>query len=136
MYEITEKEKTDLLKLDELDSYFFIDECGAFMWRMNHDMAHGRIPQESHRAISEDVAKIRELQKFVVDSNLPKFGVDPESVTDRKNGSYWKWYMFWDTWKKGLSNKDWNKVNALMSQDKPFDEFLPKGTWKDFIIPE
>lgn len=135
MYEITEQEKTDLQKLNEYDSYFFIDECGAFMWRMNHDMAHGRIPQESHMAISEDVAKIRELQKFVVDTNLPKFGVDPTTVTDRK-GSYWKWYMFWDSWKKGLSNEDWEAMNLLMMADKPIDQYLPKGTWQEYVIPE
>ncbi|MFA5208640.1 MAG: hypothetical protein WC428_08420 [Candidatus Paceibacterota bacterium] len=135
MYTITEKEKTDLLKLDELDSYFFVDECGAFIWRMNHDMADDRIPQESHKAIDEDIVKIRELQKFVV-NNLTRFGVDPESVTDRKNGSYWKWYMFWDTWKKGLSNEDWNEVSMLLQKKKPLDNFLPTGTWKDFVIPE
>ena len=133
MYTITEKEKEDLSKLDEIKSYFFIDECGAFMWRMNHDMAHDRISHESHQAIDEDIAKIRVLQKFVAD-NLIKFGVDPATVNDRKNGDYWKWYKFWDTWKKGLSDEDWNKVDALMSQDKPFDEFLPKDTWKEFVI--
>jgi len=135
MYEITEQEKTDLLKLNEQNSYFFINECGAFIWRMNHDMAHGRIPQESHRAIDEDIQKIRVLQKFVVDSNLPKFGVDPESVTDRK-GSYWKWFTFWDNWKKGLSDEDLNKVCDLVEKNKSIDEYLPKGTWQEYVIPE
>jgi hypothetical protein len=134
MYTITEQEKTDLLKLNEYDSYFFIDECGAFIWRMNHDMAHGRIPQESHRAIDEDIVKVRVLQKFVAD-NLIKFGVDPESVTDRK-GSYWKWYTFWDSWKKGLSNEDWDAMKLLMTDDKPIDQYLPKGTWQEYVIPE
>jgi hypothetical protein len=134
MYEITEEDKQPILAFNERDTYFFIDECGAFMWRMNHEMAHGRIPQEHHAGIQEDINKIRILQKFAVD-NLSRFGVDPESVTDRK-GSYWKWYGFWDTWKKGLSDEDWNKVNDLMEQQQPIDEYLPKGTWQDFVIPE
>ena len=44
--------------------------------------------------------------------------------------------MFWDGWKKGLSNEDWNAMNLLMMEDKSYDEFLPKGTWKEFVIPE
>ena len=130
---MTKKEKADILKMDEIDTYFFIDECGAFMWRMNHDMFHGRIEQEAHAAIKKDVAKIGVLQKFAAD-NLTRFGIDPESVKDKKNGDYWKWYYFWDDWKKGLSDKDWNEVNRLMSNDEPFDKYLPKGNWKDYKI--
>ena len=80
---MTKKEKADILKMDEIDTYFFIDECGAFMWRMNHDMFHGRIEQEAHAAIKKDVAKIGVLQKFAAD-NLTRFGIDPESVKDKK----------------------------------------------------
>jgi hypothetical protein len=130
---IEENKKADILKMGEVDTYFLIDECGAFMWRMNHDMAHGRIPQEAHAAITEDIAAVREIQQFAVD-NLTRFGVDPESAKDRKNGDYWKWYGFWDDWKKGLSDEDWNSVNALMHQQQPYDKFLPKGKWQDYKL--
>jgi hypothetical protein len=133
MHEMTEQVKADIIKLDEIDTYFFIDECGAFMWRMNHDMAHNRIPQEEHKTIDDEIAKIRILQKFAVD-NLTRFGVNPETVNDRKNGDYWKWYHFWDDWKKGLSDKDWNEVNHLMLNNEPFDKFLPEGNWKDYKL--
>jgi len=108
-----ESEKNEILELDEVNTYFLIDECGAFIWRMNHEMSHGRIPEESHPAVQEDVNNVYELQKFAVD-NLGRFNVDPESAMDKENGEYWKWYRFWDNWKKGLSDEDWNKVNYLL----------------------
>jgi len=127
---ITEEQKTEILNMNEIDSYFLIDECGAFMWRMNHEMSHGRIPQESYADVDEDIKNVSELQKFVVD-NLTRFGVDPESANDKKNGDYWKWYRFWDNWKKSLSDEDWETMNQLMKNNEPYDKYLPTGTWKD-----
>jgi len=127
---IEENKKAEILKMNEVNTYFLIDECGAFIWRMNHEMGHGRIPQENHAAIQEDINNVREVQKFAAD-NLTRFNVDPETVNNRKNGEYWKWYLFWDDWKKGLSNENWNTVNQLMTNNKSIDEYLPKGTWRD-----
>jgi len=129
---IEEQKKADILKMNETDTYFLIDECGAFMWRMNHEMAHGRIPQEHHADIDADIVAVRELQQFAVD-NLQRFGVDPESAKDTK-GDYWKWYKFWDKWKKGLSNEDWNTIFQLMTTKQPYDKYLPEGKWQDFVI--
>ena len=124
------EEKAKILEMNEVNTYFLIDECGAFTWRMNHEMAHGRIPKESHAAIDKDIKGVKELQQFAVD-NLTRFGVDPTTAKDGENGEYWKWYHFWDGWKKGLSNEDWNKVMVLISQNKPFDEYMPTKTWRD-----
>ena len=76
------------------------------------------------------IKNVSELQKFVVD-NLTRFGVDPESANDKKNGDYWKWYRFWDNWKKSLSDEDWETMNQLMKNNEPYDKYLPTGTWKD-----
>jgi hypothetical protein len=127
---IEDNKKEMILKMGEVDTYFLIDECGAFMWRMSHEMAHGRIPQESHAAVQEDINAVREIQVFAVD-NLLRFGIDPESAKDRENGDYWKWYTFWDDWKKGLSDEDWNAVNLLISKKESYEKYLPKTTWKD-----
>lgn len=125
-----ENKKEEILKYDEVETYFLIDECGAFMWRMNHEMAHGRIPQEAHVDIQKDIENVRELQTFCVE-NLMRFGVDPESAKDRENGDYWKWYIFWDNWKKGLSDEDWNVVCSLIEKGESIREYLPKNSWKD-----
>ena len=100
---LTEKQKEEFLSFDEVLSYLTINECGGFIWRMNHDVGHDRIPKEHHSDIQKDINNIRELQQFVVD-NLDRFNVDGKSANDN-DGEYWKWYRFWDNWKSQLSNE-------------------------------
>jgi hypothetical protein len=74
---------------------------------------------------------MREVQEYIL-SKLDKYGVDPKSYSDRKNGSYWKWYDFWHTWhKEKLSDDDWKEVNRRMMAEENYDEFLPKTKWND-----
>lgn len=127
---IEENKKEEILQMGEVDTYFLIDECGAFIWRMNHEMSHGRIPEESHEAINSDIVTVREVQQFAVD-NLQRFGIDPESTKDRENGDYWKWYIFWDNWKTGLSDDDWNAVSYALQKKESYEKYLPKNSWRD-----
>lgn len=127
---LEEAKKTEILELGEVDTYFLIDECGGFIWHMTHEMSHGRIGQEHHEAINADILTVSELQQFAV-NNLGRFGIDPESANDRENGDYWKWYHFWDGWKKGLSNEDWDAVNNALQNKTSYEKYLPKATWKD-----
>ena len=122
---MSEQDKKDILLMDEPTTYFLINECGNFMFRMNHDMADGKIPKESEEAVITDVNNIRIIQKFAAD-NLDRFGMDPESVKDGDKGEYWKWYRFWDEWKTGLSEDEWKDVAT--GNYKPY---LPTTTWKD-----
>ena len=55
--EMSEQDKKDILSMDEPTSYFLVDECGMFLFRMNHDMADGRIPKESHEGILKDMMR-------------------------------------------------------------------------------
>ena len=52
---------------NEVDTFFVINECGAFIWRMNHEMGRGRIPEESINGVNEDITNVREIQQFTVD---------------------------------------------------------------------
>jgi len=125
-----DSKKQKILKLDEVYTYFLIDQCGAFIWRMNHEMSHGRIPEVHHHEVEKDIVNTRELQQFAVD-NLTRFGVDPESAKDRQNGNYWKWYKHWDNWKKGLTVEEWRKVDSLITNEESLDEYLPEKSWRD-----
>ena len=122
--------KDKILEMSEIDTFFLIDECGAFKWRMSHEMSHNRIPQESHAEIQKDIVKIQEIQEFAVNS-LNRFGIDPESAKDRPDGDYWKWYGFWNDWKKGLTDEQWNAVNLAMEKEKSYHEYLPKNKWNE-----
>lgn len=125
-----ENNKEQVLGMNEVETYFLIDECGAYIWRMNHEMAKGRIPTEAHSDIQVDIMTVKEIQKFAV-NNLMRFGIDPESANDRENGDYWKWYLHWDGWKKELSDEEWNTVNSLMAKRESYENYLPKNTWRD-----
>ena len=122
---MSEQDKKDILEMDEATTYFLINECGNFMFRMNHEMAGGNIPEEAKEAVITDVNNIREIQKFTVD-NLDRFGVNPESVKDGEKGEYWRWYSFWDKWKTDLTDEQWKDVAS--GNYKPY---LPTKKWNE-----
>ena len=122
---MTEQDQTDILSMDEATTYFLINECGNFLFRMNHDLADGRIPEESKADVQNDMINIREVQMFTVE-NLDRFGVDPKSVEDKDKGDYWKWYTFWDEWKNKLSDDVWKIVAT-----GEYKVYLPTTSWKD-----
>jgi|AntAceMinimDraft_10_1070366.scaffolds.fasta_scaffold08558_12 hypothetical protein len=129
---MTKKEERNILKLNEINTFFLIDECGAFIFRMTHDMNKGRIPIQDFAGINYDVQNVHKTQKFVV-SNLHRFGIDPKSTIDNENGDYWKWYRFWNNWKRELSDEDWKKINVIIKENSNADltEFLPTKKWND-----
>lgn len=122
---MSEQDKQDILKMDEPTTYFLINECGHFLFRMNHELADGRIDEEDKPAILTDMTGIREVQAFAVE-NLGRFGVDPKSVEERDKGEYWKWYRFWDDWKEILTDEEW----AVVATGE-YEDYLPKGKWND-----
>ena len=122
---MSEQDKKDILSMDEATTYFLINECGMFLFRMNHDLADGKIPEESIEAVKTDMINIREVQIFTVE-HLDRFGVDPKSVEDKTEGEYWKWYTFWDEWKKNLTDDEWEVVAS-----GEYKEYLPKTSWNE-----
>ena len=127
---MTDQEKEDILSMDEVMTYFLIDECGAFLFRMAHDMADGKIPEDAHETITTDLVNIRQLQKFTVD-NLHRFDVDPESAYNKEDGDYWKWLNHWGDWKNNLTEEEWGKVSI-----GEYEEYLPKHKWNEESSPE
>jgi hypothetical protein len=94
----------------ELDAYLTINACGAFIWRMKHDMCNGRIPQIEHAAIDEDVKRVKSRQLEII-KELPRFGVEPLDADGKATPAYWTWYETWDSWKNGLTNEKWQEVS-------------------------
>jgi len=121
------KDKID--NAQEFEHFFFIDECGMFLHKMRQSAASSKI--EINEEFNQSMAEIYEIQKYVA-SKLTKWGVDPESVTDRENGTYWKWFTHWNNWhKKTLTDEEWEKVNKMVSEEKDISKFLPKKKWND-----
>jgi len=117
-------------KMQEVEYYLFIEECGWFLWHTNHEMSHGRISESPE--LTADIVKIREIQEYLV-SKLGKFGVNPESTkAPRDISEYWHWYDHWHKWhKETLTDEEWETVTNRLSKDEDISEFLPKRKWNE-----
>jgi len=82
--EADQKTRKQIEEADELGLYFMINEIGGFVWRMNHDMADGRIPEKDWPMIDEEIARLRPLQTFAV-SQLTRIGVETPLKEDGKS---------------------------------------------------
>lgn len=131
-------EKTEQESLAEVDGmseimlYFLIDAIGAFTWRMNHDYAHGRIPEDDMVAINKDIERLRVKQDRAV-KNLPRFGVNP--LEDGKTtAEYWAWYKWWNHWHKDeLTNEQWDELNQKMNEKADLSSYRPSGDWHALV---
>lgn len=126
---MTEENKNDIMQLDEINLFFLIDECGAYMHRMRHLIDKKMIDKLSLSSVESDLKTVAETQLFAADQ-LNKFGIDPETNKDSENGDYWKWYRHWNSWKNGMSAKDWQVVSNLVTDQKSIPEkYLPPTKW-------
>lgn len=124
-----EEFKEKLKTLKEFEVFFVIESTGGMKWREDHDYADGRfkISAENFQENQEFYAAIlTESSKM-----LPSFGVDPESIKDRPNGDYWKWYHFWKTWMESFSNDGWREFESKYEKDENIEDLLPKTKWND-----
>lgn len=115
MYERVEKEAKENLKAGcEHLLYFTIDGLGSIIWRMNHDLADGRV--KSTPGIEEEILEMREIQQFAV-SQLERVGVEgAQDENNKPTQKYWDWYNTWKKYIDGLSDDDFYKLDKL-SQD-------------------
>ena len=123
-----EEMKKKIDGFDEVMHYFYIDVIGGAIWRMNHDASHGRMTITPK--LHEEMKEMSGLQQYCV-QQLTKFGVDPESAKNRPDGDYWKWYGFWDNWKKAMTNKEWQHFDSIMDKEEDYSDLLPKNKWNE-----
>ena len=83
-----------------------IEGLGGFIWRMNHDLAHGRI-EDLKGKIDQDITEAQEISKKLVKEVCEKFGVvleKSEVVSDKIY--YWDWYSkMKENWLRGEYEK-------------------------------
>ena len=127
MREMTEQEQKDILAMDEVMTFFLIDECSSFIWKMNHDLSEGKISEPAAPTIMEDIQQIASLQKFAVD-NLDRFGVNPKEINEEADGTtdLRKWHQHWNTWRTELSAEQWEKVSI-----GEYENYLPTKKWNE-----
>lgn len=120
----------------EMNLYFIINDCGGFIWRMNHDMSDGRIPKEHWEAIDKDIAKMRVTQEYAL-SQLPRIGVEHPLLEDKTPSTeYWAWFRWWDSYIKGLSNDQWTELDSKITAKQDVSSYRPEGDWRNSFTKE
>lgn len=102
---------------------------GAFIWRMNHDLADGRIKatKEEIQSIDEDIMNIRKDQLEAVKQTI-RFGVEQPVIGDNNapTEKYWAWFRAWDSYIEGLSEEEWKILKQKIDNGEDCSEYRPK----------
>lgn len=131
-----EESIAEVSSYNEICTYFIINEIGGFIWRMNHDMADGRIESSDHAAIDKDIVTMREIQLHAVKC-LTKFGVTPFKDDEKTTtAEYWAWFRWWDAYIKNMPKEQWEELDELISTKKDVSAYRPEGNWKDNVEKE
>lgn len=131
-----DKQKTIIENETEIGLYFTIDSIGGFIWRMQHDYSHGRIEDSHWPEIEKDIKKMSEIQMFAV-SQLTRFGVEkPQKENKSPTAEYWAWFRWWDTWKKNMTETEWNTLNNKMKLKQDISSYRPTGDWRSAVADE
>jgi hypothetical protein len=127
------KTSEELELLTEQEIYFAINTLGGFIWRMNHDMADGRI--ESTDGIMKDLDMAQyNIEYFVVLSS--KFGTKTKvakTVNEHvhQTKEYWTWYRWWDDYfQKELTTSEWKEYMKLLKDKKDVSCYRPSTDWE------
>lgn len=114
----------------EVELYSVINFIGGAIWRINHDMADGRIPREEHASLDKSLSKDRKRLEKAVDQ-CTRFGVAmPRRSDGCGSDDYWRWFRWWDAWAKALSNEDFAEMGENMSTKRDLTKWRPKGDWR------
>lgn len=117
----------------EIYVFMKIESIGAFTWRMEHDMADGRIPEQEHAAIDKDVQRLRG-EALELARGLTAYGLVEPLRDDKPTAEYWAWYSWWKAWLNSHSDDEWRRIEPLIIFDMPEhlqQRLRPAGSWRD-----
>lgn len=109
--------------------YSLIDSLGYRIWRLNHDMADGRIEQNIDLMPYQYAIEycVMHTTRFGVEISEPKEG---EHVKATK--SYWAWFEWWDNYfKRTLTDEEYEEYERKSEKREDISKFRPTGDWKD-----
>lgn len=130
----------------EYELYFIIDEAGAFLFRMNHMLENGQIPDEDINKLMGDMGNISHMQGLAA-AKSARFGVNFE-LTEEHNEElgrsikkptqeYWSWLHHWDNWKKNFNDETWTTFMTTFqdlenpNREEVIESFLPEKPWNE-----
>ncbi len=96
----------------EVELYFLIDQCGAFIWRMNHEISHGRIKDVA--GVDKSVQNVRKQQAEAAEILNNRYGEGKFLQGETPTEEYYVWYKKWSAWHKGMTDKQWEEVDKIL----------------------
>ena len=116
--------KKDVETCSEVKLFFTIDGLGGFIWRMNHDLADGRI--QSTPGIEEDLKNMQDASGIAFDQTS-RFLKKHKDEDGKPSEEYRKWYKTWKDYIEGLPADEWRKLGRLLNEGGDVSAFRPAG---------
>jgi len=119
----------------EIMLYFMINTIGGQLFYFRHDSADGRFTPTTEDFEIEDA--MREVISWCV-SQTTRFGLKKPQEGPKNAGTpeYWAWFRYWDSYVKGLSQEDWQKLDKACSSGEDLTDYRPADKWQDHIAEE
>ena len=122
-----------VLNGSEVDLYFIINMLGGYIWRTNHNVAHGRL--EITKSMAEDLIEAQYVIEYCV-LNTKRFGVEipepKEGCHIERTESYNQWFRWWNNYfQYTLNNDEYQEFEQIYEKGGDISKFKPEGNWKN-----
>ncbi len=95
-------------QVPEIQLYYIINTYGGDIWRLNHDLADGRMPESEE--VDKYLAELQEHIQYAVDQTK-RFGVEtPRGENGVATPTYWSWFRWWDSYTQSLPPDSQDKI--------------------------
>lgn len=115
----------------EQELYFFINTFGGMIWRLNHDMADGRIEEKL------DLTPYQYAIEYCV-MRTPRFGVKIDEPKEgehvKETASYLAWFRWWNEYfQRTLTKEEYEDYRRKADKGEDVSQFRPAGDWRDNV---
>lgn len=115
----------------EQELYFYIRTFSSMIWRLEHDMADGRIEENL------DLTPYQYAVEYCV-MHTPRFGVKIDEPTEgeyvKATDSYFAWFRWWDEYfQSTLTNEEYEDYLHKANNGEDISQFRPTGDWRDNV---
>jgi hypothetical protein len=125
------KDSSCVTTCSEQELYFYINLFGGIIWRLNHDMADGRIEANIDLSPYQYAIEycVMHTTRFGVEIEEPKAG---EHV--KQTDSYWAWFRWWNNYfQRTLSQDEYEDYCHKVANGEDVSQFRPAGDWRNNV---
>ena len=115
----------------EQELYFYINNLGGIIWRLNYNMAEGNIKDRLDLTPFQYAVEycVMHTRRFGVELEEPKNG-EHVKTTD----SYRAWFRWWnDYFQRTLTREEYEDYLQKADNGEDISQFRPDGDWHDNV---